>query len=391
MFSAPLWLFGLAALAIPLILHLWSRRPRHLIRVGSLRHVDPGADARSWSTRLTDPLLLLLRLALLSAIVLALAGLRLPVRQMIGSPSVMTLVEPALLDSTSGFRSPVLDSLAREREVVRLLAPGLPKVQLDGKPFSPSARYTPPGALWDALAEADALVGPQGAIDVIARPRVAVLGGQRPALRAPVRWHPATGESAATWTAARWPIADDSLLELHGRGNAQGAAYTLVRTPAASTCPDCLAHHPRRMRILTGGDSVAARRIAVALAAIGASIGASVTPEAAGEPVDAIVSTQPLDDALLEVGHPILFLSPRAVHSTGLADSLWAQWPWPLAVADAEDPRLASLGQVQPLHTRSPEPMRGDSETTRHGLLLLALLLFVLERWVATLPGRRAV
>ena len=68
------WLAGLAALAVPIALHLWSRRGGRTILVGSIRLLAgaPPATRRSWTIQ--DPWLLALRCAVLVTLVFALAG-----------------------------------------------------------------------------------------------------------------------------------------------------------------------------------------------------------------------------------------------------------------------------------------------------------------------------
>jgi hypothetical protein len=72
--AAPLGLLALGALLAPILIHL-VRRPQRVVKVGSLR---PLQDARRQirSFRWHDPLLLVLRCAVLAALALSLAGLR---------------------------------------------------------------------------------------------------------------------------------------------------------------------------------------------------------------------------------------------------------------------------------------------------------------------------
>lgn len=382
MFTAPLWLLGLAALAIPLILHLWSRRPRQVIRVGTLRHVDLTADARSWSARLTDPLLLALRLALLVTIVFALAGLRLPARRSAGSGSTLVLLDPALLADTAHF--PFLDSLARERETVRLLLPGLPKYQLDGS-SRPDEMPAPAGDLWAALAAADAMVGPRGTLHILARPRVTALRGARPRLRARIEWHMPMAASRSEWMPITWEARDTMRMIVAG-GDAAGMAYAMGRS-FAPACPGCVTRPERRIAVLAS-DSIAERRMSLAVRSIADEVALPIVLTTA-DSADAVVTNLPLSDSLLARGVTLMLLAPAVVASSALADSLWAHWPWPIVPRDQRDPRQVSLSQALPPPPLSALPPLGDPAATRRGLLLLALLLFVVERWLATRPGRR--
>jgi hypothetical protein len=400
-FSAPLWLYGLATLAIPLALHLWSRRPRDVIRVGSLRHVADLAEARSWSARLTEPLHLMLRLGILACIVLALAGPRIPGGHLGATVGQLVLIDPALLSDSNLIRSdPLLDSLARTRATVRLLTGALPKVQLDGVrsafrvpssalPGTPrGTRNAERGTLWDLLASADHLVSAGGEMIIIARPRVSLLGGRRPALRARIAWHVPAPAPAVTWAASRWRTVDDSLLALTGWGTARGVRYRTARTPVAGTgegCAGCVS--PGSLSVLVSTpDSVASHRLRVAVLAVATMLGQRVLPAASADVADFILTTAPLSDSVLRLDRPVASLAPAVVGGPALADSVLAHWPWQPLGRDASDPREASISQALPARGYADS---GENRQARIPLLLLALVLLTAERWLATRPPRR--
>lgn len=384
MFAAPLWLLGLATLAVPLILHFWSRRPRQVIRVGSLRHVEGLAETRSWSARITEPLLLLVRLLLLTTVVLALAGPRLGGAALDGRTSQLIVVEPALLrDSEMVASDPLLDSLARSRAPVRLLAPGLPKLQLDGRRSGPGGDAAATVSLWDHLLAADRLVTPGGTILVIARPRVVALRGRRPALHAKVVWHAPTASPTTRWRAARWPLPPDSVVEILGIGGAHETRYQL--RVAGAPCRDCPA--PLRVAVLVAGDdSTTRRRLHLATLAVGTLLGQVVEPASSRSNADLIVASGAATEA--DAGRaPVLSVSPAVASSAALADTLLAHWPGNPLATDTGDLRQASLSQALPANGIAGE---FEERNARLPLLLLGLMLFAVERWLATRPRRRA-
>ena len=70
----PIWLFALAGLSIPVIIHLWNQRPGKTLRVGSVILVAENMVLHKKNARLTELLLLLLRCLLLACIAIALAA-----------------------------------------------------------------------------------------------------------------------------------------------------------------------------------------------------------------------------------------------------------------------------------------------------------------------------
>lgn len=169
-FLSPAWLAGLTSLAVPLALHLWSRRGGRPIRVGSIRlflGAQP-ATRRHWAIQ--DLPLLLVRCATLASLVVALAG-------PYWAPRGVTAARWALVARDVAQRDVLVDSLVRA---------GLEVHPLDGN-------------LWAALHEADR-AAPRGTrFEVFAPDRLRYFRGERPAIAAAVEWHvrSAVGEATA--------------------------------------------------------------------------------------------------------------------------------------------------------------------------------------------------
>jgi hypothetical protein len=73
-FANPSYLWALAGLAIPLAIHLLSRKEGKVIRVGSIRHVEESNTSQFKSIRLNEVLLLLLRSLMVMSLVFFLSG-----------------------------------------------------------------------------------------------------------------------------------------------------------------------------------------------------------------------------------------------------------------------------------------------------------------------------
>jgi aerotolerance regulator-like protein len=180
---APGWLLAFATLSLPVALHLWSPRGGRPIRVGSIRLLlgAPPATRRSWAVR--DPVLLLVRCAVLALLVLALAGPYWTPRS--------SSRRWALVADDVAARNTLVDSLTRA---------GLVVVPPDRGPGDR------PQNLWTALDAAARAVPPGTHFDVFGPQLVRYFRGARPAIAARVEWHTrAPAPSADTGPAPRPP------------------------------------------------------------------------------------------------------------------------------------------------------------------------------------------
>ncbi|MBD1386011.1 BatA domain-containing protein [Mucilaginibacter rigui] len=73
-FLNPIWFFALAAITIPVIIHLWNIRPGKTLKVGSISLITEASKSTRRSFKLLDILLLILRCLLLILIALLLAA-----------------------------------------------------------------------------------------------------------------------------------------------------------------------------------------------------------------------------------------------------------------------------------------------------------------------------
>lgn len=185
-FLSPLGLLSLLALAVPIFIHLLSRKPGKIIKVGSLQFLSPSASARFQSLKPSEPFLLLVRMAIIASLALLLAQ---PVWvNKISAPDSAAkgwiLIAPPLLPASppAGIFSR-LDSLAAAGHELRVLAPGFPAVSAgDSPPETAGPNY------WSLLREADHLLPGQMPVWVFATDRSSAFQGERPALSREFHW-----------------------------------------------------------------------------------------------------------------------------------------------------------------------------------------------------------
>ncbi|MEO1574002.1 MAG: BatA domain-containing protein [Pseudomonadota bacterium] len=180
----PQALLGLLALALPLWIHL--RRQRQIAQhvVSITRYVDTSPPPRRWQYIIEHPGLMVLRMALIAAVTLWLADLRLTDPKG-GAGTTWTLVSPR----THAGR---VAQLANDDRAF-WLAPGRPRLSETRPASGPDAITT-----WDALWAADRAAPAAVQFVVVGPATVAEIGECRPVLSRPVRWIDAPVEPGNT-------------------------------------------------------------------------------------------------------------------------------------------------------------------------------------------------
>lgn len=119
-FSHPAMLWALTGLAIPLAIHLLSRKEGKVIRIGSIRHIEETSTRQFKGIRLNEMLLLALRSLIVITAVLLLAGLNWAMSR----NQQWVLVEPGL--ENNRLIKSTLDSLQQQGYELHNLIPGFP-------------------------------------------------------------------------------------------------------------------------------------------------------------------------------------------------------------------------------------------------------------------------
>ena len=186
----PAALWGLAALLIPILIHLFNRSRGRLVRIGHIDLIKNAQKLKVTELKLDQWLLLLLRLALFGLTGLILAGLARPGLQ--SSQLDTAYVTPAWLNSSEPQQlKELLQQYADARTSrIYILQEGFPplneesaaKLRQQGLPLS--ARN-----IWPLLTERLSIQQHLGEVDVFATDLLQQFGSLRPQLPKKVVWH----------------------------------------------------------------------------------------------------------------------------------------------------------------------------------------------------------
>lgn len=123
-FLNPTYLWALLGLAVPLAIHLWSKKEGRTVKIGSIQFLKQSDPKKSSSIKLNELWLLLLRLLVLTILVLIMAAPQLKTKG--ENIPVTYLIEPSLL-SYENVNS-LIDTLDEDAEK-RLFQSGFPEYQ----------------------------------------------------------------------------------------------------------------------------------------------------------------------------------------------------------------------------------------------------------------------
>ena len=425
---SPAGLWALAALSLPLAIHLWRPPPR-TVRLGSLRFLE-SLPRRIYNLRWRERLLLAVRMALLALLALLLAGPRWQIRPARGPQRW------ALLDSTAALSG---ESLARWHarqtagDEIHALAPGFPAAG-EGKPdIAPD--------LWSLLREADAELPAGSLLTVFSPGRLAALRGARPALaHCRVAWvqtpdtHPAPASAGRTAGPPTPPPL--GVLIVHGADRAPDARHVEAAVRAAAQVEGRAVNASFRTDDPLTGDTTSFDWVfwlsARPVPPVWTGGGANVISEEAGDATDAAswivpgtarlwrrtFPTGPMPGAPVWTdgfGQPLLTVAREArgwhwrffgrfepAWTTLVRGSAFPSWlrAWlfePAPVDPLDDRRLADPSQCRtaesaPRHGDVTLQRAGDHFVDLHGpLWMMAAALFGLERFLASRPRPQPV
>jgi hypothetical protein len=131
-FLNPTYLWALLGIAVPIAIHLWSKKEGRTIRIGSIQLLRESDPKQTSNLKLNEIWLLLLRILTIITIVLILAEPEL--KREGENISITYLIEPSLL-SYDELQS-ITDTLAENGAVMKLLQPGFPEYHKENFEFT---------------------------------------------------------------------------------------------------------------------------------------------------------------------------------------------------------------------------------------------------------------
>jgi len=206
----PIWLFGIAGIIAPVVIHLWNNKQGRVLSIGSIDFLDKTSLRKARSRRISDWWLLVLRCLLLILLALLLAG---PFWKR--GPDVD---KKGWVMVTNGFKDRRLQEMKDS-----LVAAGFEEHPVKGLSW------------WAAFSMLDKDAPAGVPFYVFTDGQLAHFSGIRPVSTRQVYWYiSAPKDSAVQWVQAAWKQGADSMVVITGSSNATGTSYS-YRTAARDT------------------------------------------------------------------------------------------------------------------------------------------------------------
>ncbi|OOQ59167.1 BatA domain-containing protein [Mucilaginibacter pedocola] len=228
LFSNPIWFIALAAIGIPVVIHLWNIRPGKTLKVGSIALITEASKTSSRSFKLLDILLLILRCLLLSLLAFYLAGPLWHYFSPEKKAKGWVLIPKENFRESYGKFKPRVDSLIKagyefhefnkgfaKRDWQKLLADTTLQDTVSNKNY------------WELVKQLDAALN-RGTNAYIITPNLARnFKGDKPFIHLFFRWDSYTpADSVSRWIAGAWMSNIGDIKALVGNSTPMGTSFT---------------------------------------------------------------------------------------------------------------------------------------------------------------------
>ncbi|MEO5998919.1 MAG: BatA domain-containing protein [Chitinophagaceae bacterium] len=224
----PIWLFALAGIAIPVIIHLWNIKKGRTVKVGSISLLTQRSKQNARNLRLTDLLLLLLRCLFISLLVIILSKPQWHQRSPTESTKGWILAEPGSLVEMYSIFKPLVDSLLQKGFEFHSFSPGFREEELQSVLKKPNDTLAAaPLSYWSLLKELDEKVPGNLPIHLFTNNSLNRFSGNRPTLSLNLEWHAYTAaDSVSSTLAAAYLTPENSIRVLKAESNSTGTLYS---------------------------------------------------------------------------------------------------------------------------------------------------------------------
>lgn len=227
-FLNSIWLFAIAAISIPVVIHLWNIRPGKTLKVGSIALVTAAAQKSSRSFKLNNVLLFILRCLFLMILAFLLAAPFWQRYQALTKAKGWVLIPRENLKETYTKFNISLDSLYKIGFEFHFFNTNFDKFELN-KALNDSLLGGKPGAenYWNLVAKLNKKLPATVPVYLLTPNQVKHFTGSRPSVSLNLHWQTYTAaDSVNTWIQSAWFTNNNSIKVVEGNSRPSGTYFT---------------------------------------------------------------------------------------------------------------------------------------------------------------------
>ncbi|MXV50816.1 hypothetical protein GS399_07505 [Pedobacter sp. HMF7647] len=233
----PIWLFTLAGISIPVIIHLWNVRQGKTLKIGSIAFLKENSSARSRKIKLSDLLLLLLRCLLVALLALFLSYPIWKQKEAFKKAHGLIFIKPGQFRAAYESHKQTIDSLLKSGYELHEFAIGFKKADSSLLVREPSEqKLEKPVAYWQ-LAKAADIQFPGIEKVIFTNSRQNQFGWKRPVIHSKIKWYTfAASDSSKTWISDAYLTSTNGIKVITAKSDSEGVSYKT--TSLSSNTPD---------------------------------------------------------------------------------------------------------------------------------------------------------
>ncbi len=232
----PLWLWAIAGLIVPVLIHLWHIKTGKTLKIGSIALLGESARQSSRSFRIIDWLLLLLRCLLLLLLAFLLAEPFWQKQAQQTKTKGWVLVEKEPIKEVYAHFKPQIDSLLKAGYELHLFDASFKAIKLEAvlKDTIKAKSNQKPRSYWNLLKLLEQQLPQKKPVYLFTSNQLQHFKGTRPELAVNLRWKTYTpADSVSTWIQNAFFTPADSVRLLIGNSKPSGTSFSTIKLQSA--------------------------------------------------------------------------------------------------------------------------------------------------------------
>ncbi len=232
----PLWLWAIAAISIPVLIHLWHIKTGKTLKIGSIALLGESAKQSSRSFRINDWLLLILRCLLLILLSLLLTQPFWQKQAQQTKAKGWVLLEKEPVKEVYTHFKPQIDSLLKAGYQLHQLDTSFKALKLQEvlQDTSRKAINPKPRSYWSLLKLLEQQIPQKTPAYLFTSNQLQHFKGAKPALNLDLRWQTYTpADSVSTWIQNAFLTSKDSIRLILGESKPYGTSFSSINLQSA--------------------------------------------------------------------------------------------------------------------------------------------------------------